>query len=174
MTRILITIAFVLAVSGCSKSYVITTDLADPLADQSCVQIAEVRDLLPEDTDADSRPTAEDVAKFKTYLAEEFAARKDLAMAISDAGCSYEVQGSLLSYRKGSGFLRFLVGFGAGNSKVVTELKMIDTRDGSTVFAGNFTGQVSSGVESGDKMFKAVSRDFTKQLEKRARALLED
>lgn len=174
MTRILLAIALVLAVSGCSKPYVITTDLSDPLTDQSCVQIAEFRDLLPEDTDPDSRPTAEDVAKFKTYLAEEFAARRHLTMAVSDAGCPYEVQGSLLSYTKGSGWMRFLVGFGAGDSKVVTELRMVDTRDGSTVFAGNFTGQVSSWADSGDKMFKMVSRDFTKQLEKRARALLED
>jgi hypothetical protein len=173
MTRLLIAIALVLAVSGCAKNYVITTDLSDPLADQACVQITEVRDLLPEDTDPDNRPTAEDVAKFKTYLAEEFAAREELAMAVSDAGCPYEVQSSLLSYKKGSGFMRFLIGFGAGNSKVVTELKMVDTRDGSTVFAGNFTGEVASWTDTGDKMFKTVSRTFTKQLEKRVQKLAE-
>lgn len=107
------------------------------------------------------------------YLAEEFANRDKLAMAISNEGCPYEVQGALLSYKKGSGFMRFLIGFGAGNSKVVTELEMIDTRDGSTVFGGNFTGEVASWTDSGDKMFKMVSRNFTKQLEKRALAAIE-
>ena len=170
MNRTLIALMCLLLVVGCSKHFVITSELSQPLTDESCVQIAEVQDMLPEDMEESDRPSVEDIARFKAYLVEEFANRDELALSLSDEGCPYEVQGALLSYSKGSGFLRFLIGFGAGNAKVTTELKLVDTRDSSTVFAGNFTGQVGSWTDTGDKMFKEVSRNFTKELEKQIKA----
>ena len=86
-------------------------------------------------------------------------------MQACDGGeCAYEVRGSILEYKRGSGFLRFMIGFGAGSAKVVTELSLVDLGDGGTVFSGNFEGTVGSWGESGEAMYKRVAKDFRKAL----------
>lgn len=155
--------------TGCApKSYVVTTPLADVTERPTQVQIGAIRDNLPSDIEVDKKPTAEDIAKFQKYLGEEILARKRLQMEVSaDSGaCCYELQGALLEYTKGSGALRFFIGFGAGTASMTTLLKLVDTRTGETVFAGNFIGKVTGGMQSGSSMFRQVSRDFAKALDK--------
>lgn len=156
-------------VAGCApKTYVVTTPLSGATERPTKVRIGVIRDNLPTDIDTSKKPSAEDIAKFQTYLGEELSGKKRLQMALASdsSACCYEVQGALLEYTKGSGALRFFVGFGAGKASVTTELKLVDTRSGATVFAGNFIGKVAGGMESGAAMFRRVSRDFAKALEK--------
>jgi hypothetical protein len=157
------------AAAGCApKSYVVTTPLSGVTERPTQVWIGDVQDNLPSDVEMDKKPTPEDIAKFQTYLREEIRARKRLQMDIAaDSGaCCYEVRAALLEYTKGSGALRFLIGFGAGKASMTTQLKLVDTRSGETVFAGNFIGKVTGSLESGSSMFRQVSRDFAKALDR--------
>ena len=78
---------------------------------------------------------------------------------------AYEVTGAIMQYTKGSGFLRFMIGLGAGAAKVLTEMKVVEVATGEVVFAGNFEGVVSSWTEGGgDMMFRKVAQDFAKEL----------
>ncbi|MFO7654140.1 MAG: DUF4410 domain-containing protein [Candidatus Krumholzibacteriia bacterium] len=156
-----------LALTGCTPSYVITQGLDESFSSPSTFRMGTFEDNLPSDTALDDRPTAEDIALFRTYLQTEVAKDYDLGLQMEEGDdCVYELRGSILDYKRGSGFLRFFVGFGAGSAKVVTELTLVDLRDGHTVFAGNFEGQVQRWSESGDQMFKRVAKDFRKALKK--------
>lgn len=155
-----------LALAGCSPSYVITQGLDEPLPQPSTFRVGDFEDRLPADVEADDRPTAEDIEKFRTYLQEELEKDDELALQPCEAACAYELRGSILEYKRGSGFLRFFIGFGAGSAKVVTELALVDLKDGRTVFSGNFEGTVGSWAESGAEMYKRVSKDFRKALKK--------
>lgn len=148
------------AAGGCAKNYVVTTPLADPLAEPSRYVVGDITDQLSAELPADKRPTAEDILKFKRYIAEEIRNRGVELIEAGEDDPRYEVTGSLLDFKRGSGAVRFFIGFGAGNAKVLTELKLVDRSTGQTVFAGNFEGVVASWGETGDKMFQAVARAF--------------
>jgi hypothetical protein len=152
---------------------VVTTPLAALTERPTRVRIGEIQDNLPADVEAGKKPSAEDIAKFQKYLGEEISGSKRLQMdASADSGaCCYEVRGALMEYTKGSGALRFFLGFGAGKASMTTALSLVDTRSGATVFAGNFVGDVISGAESGSAMFRRVSENFTKALEKEMKGL---
>jgi hypothetical protein len=97
------------------------------------------------------------------------ALEKDKGLALlhdESDGCGYEVRGRILEYERGSGFLRFMIGFGAGSAKVVTELSLIDRHDGRIVFSGNFEGLVTNWKESGAEIYKSVATDFRKAIKK--------
>ena len=78
----------------------------------------------------------------------------------------FEVTGSILDYKKGSGFLRFMFGMGIGAAKVTVSLRLKDMQQNKVIFDGNFIGAVSSGYESGDKMFENVAKSFAKAFKK--------
>ncbi len=155
------------AAGGCAKNYVITTPLAGLLSQPAQFEVGEIADQLPADLEADKRPTAEDMAKFRTYIAEEIGKREIGFTEEYGGGARYEVTGSLLEYKRGSGTLRFFIGFGAGSAKVTTQLKLVDKTSGETLFAGNFTGTVTGWADSGDKMFRQVAADFSNELAKK-------
>ena len=158
---------FLLVVGGCTPRYVITQDLTAPIPDNDGVRIGAIEDLLPADLAVDKRPSAEDIKKFEKYLREEIEHRGHLGLQVNEnGGARYEIRGRLLDYKKGSGLLRFLFGFGAGAAKVLTELKLVDLVEDQVIFAGNFEGQIVDWADTGDKMFKNVARDFTRELEK--------
>lgn len=162
----LLTMVVVLLASGCAKQYVITYDLAEPLESPARVQVGKIGDQLPSNVDEEDKPSAEDIGKFQRYLAEELSRLKTDIQVIQAGDASYEVTGGIMEYTKGSGFLRFLIGFGAGSAKVLTELKVVEVATGDVVFAGNFEGSVTSWAEGGDEMFRKVARNFAKELEK--------
>ncbi len=165
-----LTALLLVLVVGCAQ-YKITHELETAISQIKTCKISEISDELPAETKDEDRPSYEDIQKLKKYLGEEFDKRVIMALMGGGADIDYEIQGSILEYKKGSGWLRFLVGFGAGNAKVVINLKLVDMTDGTTVFGGNFNGTVSGWGESGDKVFQKVSKDFTKQLEKRLKKL---
>lgn len=170
----LILVLSAVMVSGCAKPYAITTSLDASLEQPAGFRVGTINDALPPDLDLEDRPSAEDIDKFEQFLIEEIENRKLNLELDNGEYCGYEINASLLDYKKGSGFLRFLIGFGAGGSKVVTEVKLVDLGTGETVFGGNFDGKISSWMEKGSSMFKSVARNFSKALEKQQNKLVEE
>jgi uncharacterized protein DUF4410 len=156
-----------LVLAGCAKTYLITQPLSQPLASTTTIGVGDIKDELPSDMPADKKPRAEDVRKLKRFLIEEIGDRRIAAVAMEDSSArGYEVRGSLLEYKRGSGAVRFFVGFGLGNAKATVSLKLVDTATGATVFGGNFYGQVSSWAEAGDQTFRKIAKNFAKELQK--------
>ena len=174
MTRSLRFVVAALAgvlVAGCAKTYMITQPLAQPLVKPITFVIAEVKDELPTDMPAEKKPRAEDLQKLQRYLGEEIASRR-IGQLVDSSGAepTYEVQGSLLEYKRGSGAARFFIGFGVGRAHATVGLKLVDRKTGTQVFAGNFYGDVASWTQSGDQTFRTVSKNFAKELEKQMKA----
>ena len=160
---------------GCTKRYTITCDLHDYFTpDKTCV-IGAITDELPLGTEEGEKPTAEDIAKFKNYLSEEIE-RQDIIKLLGQNADStdYEIRGSVLDYKKGSGVVRAFISVGLGDAKCVMNLRLVDKTTGLTVFGGNFTAIVNSWTESGDKVYKQVSKDFTKELKKQLKKLAKE
>jgi hypothetical protein len=160
---------------GCAKRFVITHELDKPLVATPICNIADIRDELPADFAAGKKPSVEDIDKFKDYLIKSLT--KDAFF--SDAGkmiptqSQYELSGAILDYKKGSGTLRFLFGAFAGAAKVTVTLELKDIKSNAVVYSGNFTGSVTDWSSSGIKMFEQISKDFTKDLKKKNKMLLE-
>lgn len=152
---------------GCSKPYIITEELAAPFNRAASCSIGDIIDALPFNFEAAKKPTAENIEKFKGYLGEALQSKKIFGEVNADlTTAEYEVTGSILDYEKGSGFLRFLFGAWAGGSKVTVSLQLLKKGTKNVVFGGNFTGMVSSWMESGDKMFEHVAKNFAGKLNK--------
>ena len=64
-----------------------------------------------------------------------------------------------------------MFGFGAGSAKITTALKLVDKKTGQKIFAGNFTGNVGSWMESGSRMYQIVANDFSQALKKELKRL---
>jgi len=170
-SRVLAALAL-LAIVGCSKSYVVTRPLDEPLRTPIVIGVGDITDDLPSDMPEEKKPTAEDLGKLRRYLDEEIAKRDRWRLASEpDDSLNYEVQASLLEYKRGSGALRFLIGFGAGNARATMTLKLIDRTTGKVAFSGNFYGTVSSWAEGGDQMFRRIAHDFAKVLDKQLESL---
>jgi len=156
--------------SACAHNYKVTTNLEQPVNELSICNIGEIRDelwSLEED-----KPTLEHIEKFRSYLKEELEKEGVFkSILIMNPEASYEVTGSLHDFKKGSGAVRFFVGFGAGKAKLDTSLKLIDKKTGETLFAGNFKQTVGSWMESGDEIFRRVAHDFAKELKKQIKKL---
>ena len=154
-------------VVSCSRPYVITEELAAPFNRAASCSIGEITDALPFDFEAAKKPTAENIEKFKGYLGEALQSKEIFGEVNADlTTVEYEVTGGILDYEKGSGFLRFLFGAWAGGSKVTVSLQLLKKGTKNVVFGGNFTGMVSSWMESGDKMFEHVAKNFAGKLNK--------
>lgn len=164
--RFLFVLATVALVAGCAKSYVITQPLATALTAPSTIAIGAIADELPVDMEASKKPTQEDIVKLQNFLRDEIDKKKLGQLVAATANPQYEVQGSFLEFKRGSGAVRFFIGFGLGNAKAVIVLRLVDKNMGGTVFAGNFTGAVSSGMEGGEQALRRIASDFAKALQK--------
>ncbi|MEK7330517.1 MAG: DUF4410 domain-containing protein [Candidatus Eisenbacteria bacterium] len=156
----------VVILAGCAKNYVITQPLAQLIAAPATVVVAEIADELPVDMPPEKKPKPEDVQKLRRFLVEAIADKKVGTVQEEGGDALYEVHGSLLEYRRGSGAARFFIGFGVGSAKTTVALKLVDRKSGSTIFGGNFYGAVTSWAEGGEKMFQRVAKDFAKELAK--------
>jgi len=153
--------------AGCTKRYFVLTHLQEPLAAPAHCSLGPIMDELPADMAPGDKPTAEDIAKLKRYLVEELEKRELLLFEENEAEKNlYEIRGSVLEFKRGSGFTRFLIGFGAGSAKLTVSLHLVEKRFNRAVFSGNFTKEVSSWPESGDQAFRVVASDFAKGLKK--------
>lgn len=161
-----------LTVVGCAKSYVVTRPVDHPLETPVVIGIGEITDDLPADVPQEKKPTDTDLSKLRRYLEEEIAKRKLWTLAVGPGdSLNYEIRASLLEYKRGSGALRFLVGFGAGNARTTMALKLVDKKSGAVAFSGNFKGVVTDWATTGDQMFRKIAADFAKALEKQLKSV---
>jgi hypothetical protein len=79
------------------------------------------------------------------------------------------VRGTITNFKAGSRAKRYLVGFGAGKSKVVAHVKYIDKATGGVLFEEDVTGDVVMGLFGGDSggATREVAKDVAKSAKKR-------
>lgn len=167
----IIAVSLIVLVIGCAKPYVITTDLERPLAHTSTVSVGEITDEFPLDFDPAKKPTVADIARFKDLIMDQLSGVGLFRTEPSADTAEYEVQGAILDYKKGSGAARFFIGFGVGNAKVTTTLRLVDKKTNATLFSGNFTGTVSDWGTKGNKVFDATAKNFAKALKSKMKKL---
>lgn len=161
----------VLIVCACA-TYKVTHELDRPIDKTGFCQVGEIKDELPAGFDEEDKPTFEQIDEFRRHLRN--ALEEKLIFSCVDLGSlggDYEVTGGIRDFKKGSGFVRFLGLFGAGNARVMVALRLEDRNTGETLFAGNFRKEVTSYLEKGDIMFERVAKDFAKELEKQIKKL---
>jgi hypothetical protein len=159
-------------VGGCAKPYKITTDLEAPINRGTSINIGPITDELPADFDESKKPTTENIEKFKGYLEKALAKQEIFGRVyFGEDNGDYQVSGKILDYKKGNGFLRFMFGMGIGAAKLTISLQIKDLQQDKVIFEGNFIGAVTSGLESGDKMFDNVAKNFAKTFKKRQESL---
>lgn len=61
-----------------------------------------------------------------------------------------KVTGTITKYNKGSRAARYLVGFGAGRTKLVADVKVVDAETGTTLFEQKVDGHVYGGFFGGE------------------------
>jgi hypothetical protein len=88
----------------------------------------------------------------------------------ADNAPTVRVIGTLTEFKAGSRTKRYLVGFGAGKSKVTAHVKFLDAATGQVLFEQDVKGDVVMGVFGGDsggmtrELAGAVTKTATKQL----------
>ncbi len=161
------------ALITCScATYKITRELEKPIDREGNCRIGEIGDELPIDFPEEDKPTLEQIDEFRDCLRIELE-KKGIFRAVElySPEAEYEVVGGILDYKKGSGAARFLIGLGVGNAKLTATLKLQDRNTGKILFAGNFTQEVSSGLETGGMTFDRAASDFAKALDKQIKKL---
>lgn len=170
--RLLVLVAVIALGAGCAKTYVVTKPLDAALAAPATIIVGAITDELPIDTEEAKKPRQSDIDKFQRFLGEEIA-KKQIGQIVPGASpdAQYEVRGRFLEFKRGSGAARFFIGFGVGSAKAVIGLDLVDKKSGEVIFAGNFTGAVSSWAEGGDQAFKRIASSFAKELEKQLKSV---
>ena len=72
------------------------------------------------------------------------------------------LEGTVTEFKKGSQTKRYLIGFGAGKTRVVAHVKFIDKATGNVVFEKDVDGKVAIGVFGGQS--KTSLRDVGKEI----------
>ena len=172
-TYVLLTVIIccMLMICGCA-TYKITHELDRPIDETGFCQVGEIADELPAGFEEEDKPTFEQVDEFKRHLRNALEEKRIFSTVdLGSLGGDYEVTGGIRDFKKGSGFVRFLGLFGAGNARVMAALRLEDRETGEVLFAGNFRKEVTSYMEKGDVMFERVAKDFAKALEKAIKKL---
>lgn len=78
----------------------------------------------------------------RVFLASDAASREAPARRV-------KITGQVTKYSKGSRAARYLVGFGAGRTKLVANVKVIDAETGQLLFEKNVDGHVYGGFFGG-------------------------
>ena len=163
----LTTIILLITVCACTKPYIITTPLENNLDETPTFFISDMEDHLPSDMKAEDKPTIEELSALRGYLEAELQEQGLIPRMSNGSGnVQYQLNGAVLSFKAGSGFLRFLFGAWAGSAKLTVSLELIETTNENIIFAGNFTRIVTSWVETRDEMYKNIAKDFSKALKK--------
>lgn len=93
-------------------------------------------------------------SKFKEVLREgEKPSRKARAL---------RVDGAIIEFHAGSRAKRYLVGFGAGKTKIVAHVRFIDQESGNVLLEKNVDGKVIIGFVGGDSL--GATRGLAKEL----------
>ena len=81
-----------------------------------------------------------------------------------DAGPTVRLSGVITKYKPGSRAKRYLIGFGAGSTKVVAHITLTDATNGTTLFEKDVDGTVWIGVFGGDS--SGATRGLAKEVAK--------
>ena len=81
-----------------------------------------------------------------------------------DAGPTVRLTGAITKYKPGSRAKRYLIGFGAGSTKVVAHITLTDAASGATLFEKDVDGTVWIGVFGGDS--SGATRGLAKEVAK--------
>lgn len=169
----LIACAVILLCVGCTKTYLVTQPLETPLATPPTCSIGEFADGLPLDMPPEDKPDLEHIQKFREFIFNSLQKEGCVEVFEGDAQHgTYEVNGTILEFKRGSGFLRFLFGAFAGTGELTVFMQLVDVKTKDQVFAGNFTEKVTSYMESGDKTFERIAQKFAKELRKQQEKLV--
>jgi hypothetical protein len=66
------------------------------------------------------------------------------------------LSGEVIEFKPGSRAKRYLVGFGAGSTKIVANIKVVDRASGAALFENKVDGKVVMGVVGGESMGAAT------------------
>jgi len=159
-------IATLMLVSGCA-TYRVTHELERTIQRGSC-KVAPIADALPADLDDEDRPRVSEISNLLTSLEEELRGTGIFtSVEPFDDSSRYMLNATILTFKRGSGAMRFLIGFGAGNAKVTVDLKLTERESGDVIFAGNFSQEISNWTEEGHKMYGKIASDFANALKTR-------
>ena len=78
------------------------------------------------------------------------------------AAATLRLEGTVTEFKKGSQAKRYLIGFGAGKTKVLAHVKFIDKSTGNVVFEKDVDGKVVLGLFGGQS--KTSLRDVGKEI----------
>ena len=120
-----------------------------------------------------------DVDELMKATVENFRASKrfDTVAMVGEAGASegtrkLKISGEVVKYVKGNRAARYLVGFGAGKTKIMVDVKLTDAATGEVVFNQTVDGDVTWGVFGGssDSAKGGVSDELIREMKKRGLA----
>ena len=173
-----LTITIILLLSiGCSKKYVITTELSEAIeAKQNCL-IGEIVNDLPIDLNPDKEFRDYYTFKLGAYLIEEINKKNIFSQIDYDnPEAKYIIEGNILDYNEGSGSVRYvnskmgifssIIGVDEGNAKLKVRLNVKNRESNIVIFEGIFDQTIKQWTESCDEAFKKVAKDFAKELKK--------
>lgn len=161
-----------LVIAGCTKPYRITHDLERPLEGVTVIGVGEIRDDLPWTMEEEDKPSLEKIDKLRYELEDALMDSEQFhVLDLGDPSVKYEVVGSVLEYKEGSGVARFFIGFGVGDAKLTVELSLWDLTTRQTVFSAVFKRVIRDWAVAGDEMWGRVAREFVKALEKESEKL---
>ena len=92
--------------------------------------------------------------------------------ATVEAAPKLKVSGEVTKYVKGNRAARYLVGFGAGKTKLMVDVKLTDASTGEVVFHQSVDGDVTWGLFGGDsdKAKGGVADEIIREMKKRGLA----
>jgi hypothetical protein len=155
--------------------YVITKPLETSIESSKSCTVGNIVDELPVDMDIEKKPTLEEIEILKTELDFQLSRQEILTIIGNDDKVDYEITGSVIEFKRGSGVARFFIGFGIGNAKLTVALRLLDRADSSnTIFAGNFSAEVSDWTTKGDEIFKTTAKNFAKALKKEIKRIAKE
>lgn len=99
-----------------------------------------------------------ELSELMSYMVTHFnkSRRFDSVFLSTDAasqttpGRRVKISGAVSKYSKGSRAARYLVGFGAGRTKLVTDVKVVDAETGNVLFEQKVDGHVYGGLFGGE------------------------
>lgn len=80
------------------------------------------------------------------------------------AGATVRLTGTITKYKPGSRAKRYLIGFGAGATKVAAHIKYVDAATGNVIFEKDVDGKVWIGMFGGDS--SGATRGLAKEVGK--------
>lgn len=140
---------------GCaSHRYVVTEPLTTQLRQYS---ILEIRDFTSYISGKEAEAVAGDIPDMlldalaqHNELQTENRLFSEVTRSTNQRDNVLIVEGTLLSYEKGSRAKRYFIGFGAGKAYSTVQCTFIDKATGRQVLKANFDGELSIGILGGD------------------------